>query len=352
MIRAASPTTTSTATATSANLPRWRDGWIDRKTGKPCLGFWYCWADKKQVNLSKFGAPRTNKNKADYNLALEARAKWLDGVQAGQQAAAIRAAAPATVYEVCNLFVTHRLPQCSVSYQFQAKRHLENFCKGEPGRLWKAGQRLNAKSVEIGGRRYAIAPYAGFGNLPASELNEHHVAKWCAAHPNWGKTGTRNALVVLKAAFNFALRHPDESGRMLIEKNPLAVLAVPQTAKREEVLSAEQHAVLRAKVSPAFTDFFDALWGLGCRPGELAAVRKSHFNAKTGQWILPPSCWKNGKKTGRSRYITLPDKWIAWTEERIAGMYEDENGLLFRNAWNVGCSMNWCWIPRPSCPCG
>jgi integrase len=333
MIRATTPTLT-------ANLPCWRPGWVDKKTHKPVRGFWYCWHSGKQVNLSKFGAPRQYQNKGDKSLALEARARWLEGLQQVAQAEAIRAAQPVTVYEVCQFFVVHHLPKTCPMYQKNARRYLETFCAGEPGRLWKPGQKLHANYKEHGGRRYSILPYAGWGNMKIAELTEHHAEAWVKFHPNWGDTGQRNALKALKAAMEYATKHRTEDGRKLLSENPLSCVTVPGNHAREEVLTVEQYDQLRAKSKPRFRDFLSALWDLGCRPGELAKVRASHYDPKSQRWVLPPKFWKNGKKTGRSRYISLGIKWTKWTEARISEM-DGEDKYLFRTSWRTRCSSSW-----------
>jgi len=305
----------------NANLPRWRDGWTDKKTGKPMQGFWYVWHDGKQVNLTRYGAPRANGTKANTNLALEARAKMLE--EKGQeqietdQAAVVAANKVLTIYDVLQHYVKTRLPQLSRDAKKNIKIILENFCTGKDG-----------KGSEVNG----VLPYKGFGNLPASAMSKKLLDEWTSYHPNWGRAGKRSAITPVKSAFSLAAEYG------LIESSPVKGYKLPQGKAREEEVTPEQEKALReqaAKLRPALGILLAASLELGTRPGELATLRCHHFDAKSGEWVLESHEWKCGKKTGKQRRIALTPAWIKWTQDRIAEL-DGEDGYLFTTEKGCG----------------
>jgi integrase len=309
----------SSVAAVSANLPRWREGWQDKKTGKAMAGFWYIWHEGRQRNLTKWGAPRANTSKANTSLALDARSRFLDSVAAAQVEAkaeevARRNQVP-SVADVCDHFVSQRLPQCSAEHQRAVRRLLRAFCCGE------AGTKRNGV--------WSIHPYAGWGEVPAANIGKREVLAWIGFHPNWGTSGRRYAIVTLKSAFSFAVSEETADGIHLLQTNPLRTIHAPAAAVREAEITAEQDAALRAKMKPQLLDLHSALWDLGCRPGELVALRRHHYVAAAQEFVLQPNEWKCGGKTGRCRYIALTPKWVRFVESRIAEMDSNEDGYVF-----------------------
>jgi integrase len=316
----------------SANLPRWRDGWKDKKTGKMMQGFWYLWHEGKQANLSKWGAPRENHTKQNYALALDARAKFLEALGQEQvkatQERIDRENHVVTAYEVLRHYVKHHLPKCGKAHQYQAQRLGEEFCAGTPGTLWHEGSRKLPKFVEQDGKRWAILPYEGWGNLPAASLTPRILEQWATCHPNWGASGKKSATNIIKAACQFATVEETEEGEKLLSSNPLAGYKTAKAPAREAEITSEQDKALRSKMPEALGTLYSALWDLGCRPGELAAIRAHHFNTQTEELVLQPAEWKNGKKTGKARYIALTPKWVAWVKARIEAL-DGRDGFLF-----------------------
>jgi integrase len=102
-------------------------------------------------------------------------------------------------------------------------------------------------------------------------------------------------------------------------------------------LSDEQHAEVLARIeNEQFRIFYLACYNTGARPGELAIIRKHHFNGS--EFVLSPKEWKNGKKQNRERHIGLTPELITFVKERIATMNDDEDGYIFVNLWRTAWS--------------
>lgn len=69
----------------------------------------------------------------------------------------------------------------------------------------------------------------------------------------------------------------------------------------------------------------------GCRPAEVAKVRKDNVNLERGLWVLPKH--KTAKKTGRPRIIYLCPQALELTKKLVLRCPDD--GPLFRNSRGV-----------------
>lgn len=294
----------SVGTPATNNLPRWRPPFTSG--GKPKSGFWYVWHDGKQVALTRFGAPKSNKSKADKAAALDARSVWLESVASDRVAAEIATHRVATISDCCQAYQTKKVVGASKAYQQQVKGILGKFCNGDYS-------------------KYSLG-YAGWGSLPASKLTTAIVNEWISKYPGWKKGGQRNALTMLRAALQFAAT---EEGGNLIPACPVK-LKPGKAAVREYEISTEEDKLIRQAAAdcPAFLRFYSACIELGCRPSELAKLQAKHWNPKTEEFVLSASEWKNGKKTGKPRSISLTPEWVAWVRGRLEEMRDGE--FIFR----------------------
>jgi integrase len=136
-----------------------------------------------------------------------------------------------------------------------------------------------------------------FGHLPVEELKPVAYLKWLKEQTTWRSGYTRsNATKVLKAAFNWAVRHD------LIARNPLRHVTVPTGEGRRAMTDAEYRGVSRA-ASVFFRRVLFFLRHTGCRPGEMASARWKHVDFDRGVVVLPSH--KTAKKTGKPRVIIL-----------------------------------------------
>ena len=168
-----------------------------------------------------------------------------------------------------------------------------------------------------------------YGNLKVSQLKKYMIADWLGDHPGWQAGSTqRHRFDVVNCLLNFCVQ------QSRIEFNPIAGYNdLPPMKRRcaDDNLTAEEIAAVIENGHPRFVELFEALYDLGCRPGELATVQVKHVREHKGKmlYVLPMDAWKCGKKTGEDRYIPLTDSWARWTKERLADLGENPEAHLF-----------------------
>ena len=316
MIRIASPI------ATTANLPRFKKGWTDKKTGREKSGFWYLFHEGRKVALTSYGAPQLEGGKVERNLAIVARDAYLASLQAKPETAPASVPNRPTVADVLNYYAANHVPTQAPRTQIYNNRILKIFATGSD-----SGKKGNGC-------------YKGFGALPADEMTEGHLDDWKRAHPKWGD---EKPLGVIKYAFGFAKK------KGLIKSDPLVGRRIKKNGSRplDFIFSDEEETKFKEAIAgnPAFDAFFQASLDLGTRPGELATLTTRHVKEVEGKiyWVLQPEEWKCGRKTRRPRIIALPQKWQDWTREQLETLTPGKH--LFRNAWGLP------WYGTAWCDC-
>jgi integrase len=157
-------------------------------------------------------------------------------------------------------------------------------------------------------------------NIPTDKLKPIHVHNWVDAHPTWGDTSKRDAIVAVKRAFLWA----EKIG--YIERTPLPYIEKPQAHRRDNPISAEDFKTLLSHVKDqAFKDLLEFAWESGCRPQEARHIEAKHVNAERGRIEFPPG---EAKGKMRWRFIYSTEKAAA-----IIGrlMKEHPEGKLFLN---------------------
>jgi integrase len=177
------------------------------------------------------------------------------------------------------------------------------------------------------------------GDLPASELREHHVAAWLDSRTNRkvmskeggpppppkpiGPTSRHDGVAAVKAITAWAKR------RGSIPVDPLGDMRKPKRPPRRElIIDARRLPEVLAKIPPGpFADLFRFLYQTGARPGEAMALEAKHLDAKRRIATLKEH--KTRHLTDRPRVIPLSVEALALVT-RLAK--EHPTGPLFRNA--------------------
>jgi integrase len=192
-----------------------------------------------------------------------------------------------------------------------------------------------------------------FGELKVAELKPFHVNAWvdrpghrmtfCKAAGRkiltpvvWGSTMRSNAVTAVKAALQWA-----RDGGM-ITSNPIAGMVRPTRETRQAILTDEQvMQALDATRGTAFADLLLALWGTGCRPGEITSLTAAQIDFESGTWIVAN---KTEKKTGRKVRIVYLTPAIVELSRRLA--LKNPEGPIFLNQrgrpWTIQ-SQNHAW---------
>ncbi len=149
-----------------------------------------------------------------------------------------------------------------------------------------------------------------FGRLPVSQLARKHVLRWIRKS-KYNPTSANRAIGALKRAFNWAVEEEH------IRENPIAHVRKPKSLTRDRILTVpERELILSSIRGPAFRDFVAGMTLTGCRPGEVARVRKEDVNLDVGVWVLQKH--KTRKQTGKPRVIYLCPAAIELTKKRLA----------------------------------
>jgi integrase len=143
------------------------------------------------------------------------------------------------------------------------------------------------------------------------------VTKWLADHHSWGTSSQRAAISAIKRALNWSI----DQG--LIESHPLGRLRKPEGARREHVITADEHAAMMAAADDGrrpggrlmklgrravrrdtcFRQVLIALHNTGGRPGMIGAARIENISVDFSTLSIP--FHKTRKKTGRPLTIYL-----------------------------------------------
>ena len=286
------------------NDPNFRPSYTDKK-GRKVKGFWRLKTEKGYKTLTKFGAPSTNKNKADRALAQKAKEKYLLACDVPSENQTI------LVFDVFNVYLEKHLSKKPQATQDVIEPIIKRFLIG--------------RKTEQNG----IKPFKGFGKLKWSELKFSHFETFAEAHTNWIDTeeiksgGKRTAFRYLSAAMNFAASN--EGDKIISDDNPLKGVKLGSCQARTDTMTNEELALFLSKANKSLATIVEALADHGARPSELCVATDKHLKEKNGCLCieLQPHEWKNGLKTGKKRVIIIKDKW----KEYVLA----QKGFLFRN---------------------
>lgn len=184
--------------------------------------------------------------------------------------------------------------------------------------------------VEVRFKRYVYAdPIA---NLPLQKLTEPHVRAWrtrlatlpaVVSRRKDGSTATRpraNAtlnrdMVPFRAALNMALSGGYVLSNLAWKK---ALEPLPATGRRNTYLDKGQRSALLGAIEAADARaFVHGLCILPLRPGALASLRVSDFDARRGELLIPAD------KSGAGRRILLPKDTANHLAALAEGQYAD-----------------------------
>lgn len=187
-----------------------------------------------------------------------------------------------------------------------------------------------AASVERGERaqvtydgyeRWLASAETEIGNLSADVIRPKHVTAWLATKPGWNTTSRFNGITAVKAAFRWAKRVGH------LETNPLADMAKPTPNRRTtQIVGTDVARIIAESRGTPFHEFVRALYGTGCRPGELIRLTASMIDLQAGVWRIPN---KTAHTTGRTlRTVYLSADMVGLSRELAARHPE---GPVFRN---------------------
>jgi integrase len=152
-----------------------------------------------------------------------------------------------------------------------------------------------------------------------------------------GEGTARRAIRLLRAIFAWGV------AEKRIASNPAAGVALGTDGERETVLEgADEYARLfktlekmetEKRLRAPAADAIRVIALTGARRGEIVPLRWRHVDLKYGKITLPPASHKTGRKTGKSRVISLP----AAAQEIIARQPKGEPGdFVFQPAKGEG----------------
>jgi len=149
--------------------------------------------------------------------------------------------------------------------------------------------------------------FAG-ASLPAAAVSPAIVSRWLDSKPGWNTNSRRRAYERIYTTLNHGKRF-----LQVLETNPLKGSSWPAYTPRTEVFTPDEAQLVLNGAYPALQDLCRFLYETGCRPGEAAKLEARHFQAdgSRGQFILPPTEHKTGRRTGQSRHIFLSDVALA-----------------------------------------
>jgi integrase len=169
-----------------------------------------------------------------------------------------------------------------------------------------------------------------YGKLRVTQLAKKHVLAWIKAR-GYNPTSQNRAIGALKRAFQWAVEEEH------IPRNPIGHMRKPKSLMRERILTLEERQLILTSIKgQAFREFVRAMTLTGCRPGEIARLRKEDIDLGRGLWIFTKH--KTVKKTGRPRIIYLCPEALELTKTLFAKCSDD--GPIFRNSRGAPWSGN------------
>lgn len=160
--------------------------------------------------------------------------------------------------------------------------------------------------------------------LTVAGVNRELVRAWLdlEREPTWGVSSIRAAICSLKRCLNWGVEEE------LIRSNPIAAMKKPKAKSRTRVLAPkERPAILEMwPEGDPFRDFLVALQETGCRPGEVARVRRRDVDLDAGVWELKG---KDFNVSGEIRVVYLTPAMLELTRRLTM---KHPTGPLFRNA--------------------
>jgi integrase len=155
--------------------------------------------------------------------------------------------------------------------------------------------------------------------IPATELKPFHVIEWVDAHPDWGDTYRRSAIIAIQRPYNWA------EELKYIPDSPIKKIKKPTPKRRDNAVTPADFEEIRSRYREGdpFLDLLDFCWNSGCRPQEATLIESRHV--KGNQIEIPPEEAK-GKKRWRIIHLNAAAQAII---QRLVSKYP--KGKLFRN---------------------
>ena len=196
---------------------------------------------------------------------------------------------------------------------------------------------LSAKTYEM--RRWLLLDFRnylkskGLLTITCSQLKPFHVNDWLVTHsPKWGQNTRNIAVNVVKTCVNWSRKQG------LLEKRVLELLEIPAYIPRGEevLLTKEQRQIMLEHCGQQeHRDLLIALYGSGCRPGEVTNLQAEcvHLDCECPFWVV------RGKRTKRHpdgvRRVALTPILVELSKRLLL---KHPTGHLFRNTegnpWN------------------
>ncbi|MFI0414840.1 MAG: tyrosine-type recombinase/integrase [Candidatus Thiodiazotropha sp.] len=165
------------------------------------------------------------------------------------------------------------------------------------------------------------------------------------ARVNGGEGTARMAIRLLRSVLNWAI---DEG---YISSNPAVGVKTGSDGARETILeSSEQYKALfetldkmeaERRLRSSVADAIRVIALTGARRNEIAALRWSYVDLKSGLITLPPKAHKTGKSTGKNRVIGLPAAAQAIISKQATGEPDDYVFPPARGGGPVNLSKPW-----------
>lgn len=187
----------------------------------------------------------------------------------------------------------------------------------------------------------AATTYEGYARYLVDFCNEHgrklvrhlkpfHMTQWLDSRLTWGNSSRRHAIAVVKRCFNWAVAEG------LIVSNPFARVPRPAAARRETLVSDEQHMAMVGACERHFRPVLILLRHTGMRPGGIGKITSESVSSDVSAIVFQQH--KTRRKTGKPLVVYLSP--CAATLVRIAmRAAESSDAPLFKmrngRAWTV-----------------
>jgi integrase len=176
---------------------------------------------------------------------------------------------------------------------------------------WLTAQRLRHERGEVSQEWLArvqceaLSFIGGNPEILCSRIDVGVVSAWLHSRPrSLSATTQRSMITTIQQSLNWAV------SQKMLSQSPLTGFKKPAAKRRQEYVTADQHAALLdalpGKRNRTFRLLLHAAYGSGCRPGELRKLRWEHIANDYSHAILAEH--KTAKKTGKARTIYFSKK--------------------------------------------
>jgi integrase len=144
------------------------------------------------------------------------------------------------------------------------------------------------------------------------QLKKKHVTGWVEGR-GYNPTSQNKAIGAIKRAFQWAVEEE------YIRQSPIAHVRKPTVLVRDRILTPnERRLILSSIKGQAFRHFVLAMTLTGCRPGEVARLRRENVDLQRGVWEFANH--KTARQTGRKRTVYLCPEAIELTKRRLENL--------------------------------